>query len=167
MLKVLNNIIYRGFYILRAVAALCLLTIVVSITAGIISRYVFNKPFTWTEELSTILFIWLAFLGAATVSAKRSHVAVDFITDKFPAAMQRAIRIITSFLIMVLLVIMFVGSIVLVPTMTHKTVALQIPRYFNYFPIMIASFYMLLVYLEDVIKIFRPDLFGHDEKTPV
>ncbi|MGE4354568.1 MAG: TRAP transporter small permease [Oscillospiraceae bacterium] len=166
MLKALNTVIYRGFYILRAVAALCLLTIVVIITAGIITRYLFDKPFTWTEELSTLLFIWLAFLGAAVVSAKRNHVAVDFITEKFPPSMRKAIYIVTSVLIMILLAIMFIGSIILMPTMTHKTVALQIPRYYNYIPIMIASFYMLLVYIEDLIHFIRPELFKNGLRIP-
>lgn len=166
MLKTINKIIYHGFYILRAIAAVCLLTIVVAITAGIISRKILNSPFSWTEELTTILFIWLAFLGAAVVSAKRGHVAVDFLTDKFSPKMQKIVSISLNILTMALLVIMFVGSIILMPTMTHKTVALQIPRYYYYIPIMIASFYMILVYTEDLARIFRPDLYESGCRIP-
>src|SRR5712692_9661645 len=32
--------------------------------AGVVSRYVFNRPLTWTDELASILFLWLAMLGA-------------------------------------------------------------------------------------------------------
>ena len=32
--------------------------------AGVISRYVFNSPLTWSDELASILFLWLAMLGA-------------------------------------------------------------------------------------------------------
>ena len=162
MLKLINRVIYRGFYLLRGLAALCLLTIVISITAGIISRKIFNSPFTWTEELCTILFIWLSFLGAAVVCAKRGHVAVDFITDKFTPRLQKYVHIVINILTIILLGLMFVGSIMLMPTMTHKTVALQIPRYWNYVPIFIGSLYMLLVYIEDIIKCIKPELYSGD-----
>ena len=32
--------------------------------AGVVSRYVFNKPLTWSDELASVLFLWLAMLGA-------------------------------------------------------------------------------------------------------
>src|SRR4051812_50098111 len=31
---------------------------------GVVSRYVFHRPFTWSDELASILFLWLAMLGA-------------------------------------------------------------------------------------------------------
>ena len=32
--------------------------------AGVVSRYGFNAPLTWSDELASILFLWLAMLGA-------------------------------------------------------------------------------------------------------
>ena len=32
--------------------------------AGVVSRYVIHRPFTWSDELASILFLWLAMLGA-------------------------------------------------------------------------------------------------------
>src|ERR1700727_3504719 len=32
--------------------------------AGVVSRYVFNSPIIWTDELATFLFLWLAMFGA-------------------------------------------------------------------------------------------------------
>src|SRR5262249_20091798 len=44
-------------------AALVAVEIVV-LLIGVISRYVFNAPLTWSDELASTLFLWLAMLGA-------------------------------------------------------------------------------------------------------
>ena len=41
--------------------------------AGVVSRYVFHKPFTWTDELASILFLWLAMLGAVLAYRRSEH----------------------------------------------------------------------------------------------
>ena len=41
--------------------------------AGVVSRYVFHNPLTWTDELATTLFAWLAMLGAALATRADRH----------------------------------------------------------------------------------------------
>ena len=41
--------------------------------AGVISRYVFNAPLTWTDELASILFLWLAMLGSVIALRRDEH----------------------------------------------------------------------------------------------
>jgi tripartite ATP-independent transporter DctM subunit len=41
--------------------------------AGVISRYVFNSPLTWSDELASILFLWLAMLGAVIALRRDEH----------------------------------------------------------------------------------------------
>ena len=41
--------------------------------AGVVSRYVFNQPLTWTDELASILFLWLAMLGAVIALRRDEH----------------------------------------------------------------------------------------------
>jgi tripartite ATP-independent transporter DctM subunit len=41
--------------------------------AGVISRYVFNAPLTWSDELAAILFLWLAMLGAVIALRRDEH----------------------------------------------------------------------------------------------
>ncbi|MEP7099569.1 MAG: TRAP transporter small permease subunit, partial [Burkholderiales bacterium] len=44
-------------------AAILVALEMVVLLAGVISRYVFNAPLTWSDELASILFLWLAMLG--------------------------------------------------------------------------------------------------------
>jgi TRAP-type C4-dicarboxylate transport system permease small subunit len=41
--------------------------------AGVVSRYVFNSPIIWTDELATFLFLWLAMIGAAVALRRDGH----------------------------------------------------------------------------------------------
>ncbi len=49
--------------------------------AGVISRYVFKKPFTWTDELASILFLWLAMLGAVLAYRRTEHMRMSALVD--------------------------------------------------------------------------------------
>jgi tripartite ATP-independent transporter DctM subunit len=49
--------------------------------AGVISRYVFKKPFTWTDELASILFLWLAMLGAVLAYRRSEHMRMAAIVN--------------------------------------------------------------------------------------
>src|ERR1700676_1827888 len=47
--------------------------------AGVISRYVFDRPLTWSDELASILFLWLAMLGAVIALRRDGHMRLTAI----------------------------------------------------------------------------------------
>lgn len=168
LLTKLKYIIAWGAKIQLVAGVLTLATVVITITAGIISRYIFNSPFDWTEELCTILFIWLSFLGAGVASAKRRHVAVDFITGKLPARYMNLVRIVTNALIIALMVLIACGSVILLPQMSsHTSTALNIPKLYYYLPIAIVSIYMTLVYTAELIEAVQAYGLKHKEVKTV
>jgi tripartite ATP-independent transporter DctM subunit len=54
-------------------AAALLAVEIVVLLAGVISRYVFHAPFVWSDELTGILFMWLAMLGAVLALRRGEH----------------------------------------------------------------------------------------------
>jgi TRAP-type C4-dicarboxylate transport system permease small subunit len=50
---------------------------VLILLAGVISRYVFHRPFTWSDELASILFLWLAMLGAVVAFRRGEHMRMS------------------------------------------------------------------------------------------
>jgi tripartite ATP-independent transporter DctM subunit len=54
-------------------AALLVVAEIVILFAGVVSRYVFNKPLTWSDELASLLFLWLAMLGAVIALRRGEH----------------------------------------------------------------------------------------------
>jgi len=59
-------------------AALVMVEICV-LLAGVISRYVFHHAFVWSDELASILFLWLAMLGAVLALQKGEHMRLTAI----------------------------------------------------------------------------------------
>ena len=54
-------------------AAALVVAEIVILFAGVVSRYVFNKPLTWSDELASVLFLWLAMLGAVIALRRGEH----------------------------------------------------------------------------------------------
>ena len=49
--------------------------------AGVVSRYVFNSPIIWTDELATFLFLWLSMIGAVVAVRRDGHMRLTtFVT---------------------------------------------------------------------------------------
>ena len=41
--------------------------------AGVVSRYAFDSPIIWTDELATFLFLWMAMFGAVVAVRRGGH----------------------------------------------------------------------------------------------
>src|SRR6478752_6487964 len=54
-------------------AAILVLAEIVILGGGAFTRYVLHQPITWTDELASILFVWLAMLGAVIALRRGEH----------------------------------------------------------------------------------------------
>ncbi|MBC7731523.1 MAG: TRAP transporter large permease subunit [Bacteriovorax sp.] len=50
--------------------------------AGVIARYVFHNPLIWSDELASILFLWLAMLGSAVAFERGDHMRMTAVVSK-------------------------------------------------------------------------------------
>src|SRR6476661_2087357 len=53
-------------------AALVVVEIAV-LFSGVVARYVFNRPLVWSDELASVLFLWLAMFGAVIALRRGEH----------------------------------------------------------------------------------------------
>ena len=56
----------------------------VALTISIITRYVFQRPLTWPDELTTYLFMAMTFLGASASVKTNVELKVDALYEAFP-----------------------------------------------------------------------------------
>jgi tripartite ATP-independent transporter DctM subunit len=61
-----------GDLVSQIAALLCAAEIVI-LLAGVISRYLLHRPLTWSDELASTLFLWLAMLGAVLAVRHGTH----------------------------------------------------------------------------------------------
>lgn len=100
----------------EAVGAIAMLAITLVLFAGVVWRYFFVDPLTWSDEISRLLFVWLAFIGAAIGVKRGSHSAVVVFEARMPRRWQRALMLFT-------LAVMTVMAGVLVYTGIRETIA--------------------------------------------
>lgn len=65
-------------------SAILFIIIMVLLSMQVISRYVFHHSFTWTEELSIILFVWMTYLGVSSAITYRKHLRIDALLTVLP-----------------------------------------------------------------------------------
>jgi tripartite ATP-independent transporter DctM subunit len=66
----------------ETVVAFLVVAEVVILFSGIVSRYVLHSPLTWTDELASILFLWLSILGAVVAFSRGEHMCMSALTGK-------------------------------------------------------------------------------------
>ena len=54
-------------------AALLVFADICILLAGVISRFVFKQPLTWSDELASIIFLWSAMLGSVIAVKRAEH----------------------------------------------------------------------------------------------
>jgi tripartite ATP-independent transporter DctM subunit len=67
-------------------AALLVLAEVVVLLLGVTSRYVFHEPLVWSDELASILFLWLAMLGSVVAFQRGEHMRMTAMVGKLEPA---------------------------------------------------------------------------------
>jgi tripartite ATP-independent transporter DctM subunit len=50
--------------------------------AGVVARYVFHHPLIWSDEVASILFLWLAMLGSAVAFQRGEHMRMTAVIGK-------------------------------------------------------------------------------------
>ena len=77
-MKALRNILDKC---LSGLAGLSLIVMTVLTTYQVITRYVFNAPSTWSEELVGYMFGWATMFGAAICTGERAHMNIPIVVD--------------------------------------------------------------------------------------
>ena len=88
-------------------AALLVLAEIFVLLAGVVSRFVFHHPFVWSDELASILFLWLAMFGAVAALQRGEHMRLTALVARLPPSWQAraealAVTVPALFLLLVL-----------------------------------------------------------------
>ena len=82
-MNIADKIFNKISKILEVILVFIFAILVIDVLGQVFSRYVLNTSFAFTEELARFSLIWLSILGAAYLNAKREHLSMDFLYQKF------------------------------------------------------------------------------------
>lgn len=89
-MKALRNILDK---VLNLLAGVSLTAMVVLTSYQVITRYIFDAPSTWSEELVGYLFAWSTMFGAAIITGERGHMNIPILVDRFSPSVRKLFHI--------------------------------------------------------------------------
>jgi len=90
----------------EAPAALLVLAEVVILGGGALSRYALHMPLPWSDELASILFVWLAMLGAVIALRRGTHMHLTTFVKNLPPERRAWLDALGMFLVMAFLLLL-------------------------------------------------------------
>jgi tripartite ATP-independent transporter DctM subunit len=133
-------------------AAILVAVEILVLLAGVISRYLFNRPLTWSDELASILFLWLAMLGAVIALRRVEHMRLGYLVSLASPELRALIETIatTAVLVFVIAIIMPAFDYVSFQRMI-TTPALEIEDAYRVVAIALGAVLMLLIAMARLI----------------
>ncbi len=77
-------------------AALLVVAEIVILFAGVVARYGLPRPLIWSDELASILFLWLAMFGAAVAFRRAEHMRMTAVVASAKPAMRAYLDLVAT-----------------------------------------------------------------------
>ena len=92
--------------VIEVPVVLATLAEVVLLLVGVVSRYLFHAPIIWSDELASIIFLWLAMFGAAAALHHGKHMRLTYVAGRLPPGLRAVAEVLA-----VALPVVFVGFV--------------------------------------------------------
>jgi TRAP-type C4-dicarboxylate transport system permease small subunit len=127
---------------------------VLNVTWQVVSRYVFQSPSSFTDELSRYMLIWLGMLGAAYVAGKNDHLAIDILPQKLTGKPKMRLMVFIHIIIIAFVLpvmIMGGGNLVYITfVLEQKSATLQVPLAYVYAIIPLSGLLILYYQISNI-----------------
>ena len=132
--------------ITEPLAAAILVIEIVILAAGVFSRYVLHNAIVWTDEVATILLLWLAMLGAVSAYRRREHIRLTAVVRRVSAETASLLDVISSVIVAMFAILIFPASrAFLIQEQSDLTPVLNIPKSDVIASIIVALALMLII----------------------
>ena len=130
--------------------------LVLDVLWQVASRYILRSPSSFTDELARYLLIWVALIGAAYVTGKNMHLAIDILPGKLEGAKAVLLHRFIYLLILVFaLLVMVVGGIRLVYisfALGQLAATLQVSLAYVYISLPVSGLLICFYCIHELIK---------------
>ncbi len=93
-------------YLEEVLLTIMLILISVIMIAQVISRYVFNASFSWSDELARYLLVWSCFLSVSYCVKRRISIKIEQLQNVLPKKVQPWLKLIRHTIVFIFCIIM-------------------------------------------------------------
>ncbi len=122
----------------------------------IASRSIIGISSVLIPDISRLLFIWMVFLGTASIYKNKHHLIIEFVKLKLPLRLQHQLSVLTDLVMMIFFVILIrAGWRMMMIRMDIPYTGWEVPTGYAYLAVPISAFLMLLFTLSSLSHRFR------------
>lgn len=119
----------------------------------ILFRQVFNNPLVWSEELSMLLFVYIALLGVSSCIKDNGHVGIDLLDGKLSNGLAKLVGVIIGLCTFIsIIVFILVGLELTERKAVIEMVGLGISSSYLYGALPVISILMLIRFIQRLIR---------------
>lgn len=120
----------------------------------VITRFVFESPLTWTDELCRFGMVWITFIGAGYAVKNHAHVAVDIIKGLLPERISKILDKLNScFILIFAVVLLYYGLVLALSNMDQTSSGLGLSMGLIYASIPIGGLIMIFYSIADILDL--------------
>ncbi len=101
------------------------------ITVNMVSRYVFNKPIYWADELSGFVYVWATFLSCAFIMGRDGHIRIEVLERHFSPRVKHMFRMVENLATAAVFIYLIPVTLSIFPTL-GKAMAMRFPLRYVY-----------------------------------
>jgi len=156
--------------LLETLVMVVVAVLVLDVLLQVFTRFVLNKPSSWTEERAVFMLIWVSLLGAAVALGRGAHLGIDYFVGKLPERVRLATEVFVFFCVAAFsFLVMVLGGIDLVRStleLGQPSPALNVQMGHVYLAVPISGFFLTLYAVIALVERLRT-LLGKDNTQPV
>ena len=151
------NVISKTIKLITIITSILLVLLTTIVFLEVLFRYVFNRPFAFTSELTGTLFPWIVFLTVIEVTSNEEHIGITYFRDKLPSKLQKFVLIIIKFIMIYFSIFMFKSSIELSKVVVmQKLPVMQISKSWLYASMTVAfAGIVVILFYQAILIIFN------------
>jgi TRAP-type C4-dicarboxylate transport system permease small subunit len=120
--------------------------------ANIGSRFLWERGLIWVFPWTTVLFVWMVFLGFYVIYRRNRDIKVDILYRTFPPRVQNAVTVLTNLVIMGLMGVILWQAPNLLPRQVGNMDYVGLQRYWLAVPFYASCALILLDFLRDTLE---------------
>lgn len=137
-------------YFLEWAVVLLLSIMLLSVLWGVATRYIFANQSSWTDELARFMLIWVSIIGAAYISGKNAHIAIDllpgYLSEKNNLRLQVLVSAIVSLFVLAIFILGGLRYVFISFKLGQTSAALELPMGYVYLVLPLAG--VIIIYFK-------------------
>lgn len=152
----IRDYLNRGLYVLAG-GSFVLMTLLTC--WQVFTRYILGRPSSWSEELVSYLFAWMALFGASLVVGERGHMNIPLLVEKSTPNVRKGLSILAEMIAALFagIILVFGGIQITDLAMAQMTSALGVPVGLFYIVLPLSGILNIVYCILNIVQIMTAE----------